>query len=84
MQKNFEWVLLGKLFKSEIDNVSVSGFAADAGIFFKGPFGEQFEHALVVRNVGGSVSFFTQEDDLPLSIVLGNSLSPRKIFACFS
>jgi len=65
--------LASKFYRSEIADVSASGVAFDAGVHMRNPIWIRLNHALVVRNMGSSVSFLQQEDDLPLTFLLGNA-----------
>jgi len=74
----FSYGLGAKYFTSTIDKKSASVFAGDAGVAFVNPWWVPLRHALNVRNVGGKISFITQEDPLPLQMTLGNALDMGK------
>lgn len=69
----FSYGLEGKYFSSKIDDKNATVFAADAGVSFL--FLENLRHAVVARNMGGKISFITQEDPLPTQFTFGNALS---------
>ncbi len=66
--------LVVKFIQSKIADESASAIAADAGILMESPLSPSIFHALVVKNLGGGIKFYEQEDALPLSATLGNSL----------
>ncbi|MCB4756415.1 MAG: PorV/PorQ family protein [Elusimicrobia bacterium] len=76
--KNFSLGLSGKYWQSRIDKISYSALAGDGGLLFVNPFFKPLRHAVVVKNIGGKVSFITQEDPLPLQATFGNALSLGK------
>ena len=63
-----------KYWRSEIDGQSAAVMAADLGVGFQSPFSSRMRHAIVVRHLGGKVSYVNQQDPLPTTMVLGNSL----------
>lgn len=65
-----------KYIRSEIDNVSATTMAGDAGLLVTNPLSKKLNHALVVRNVGGKISFHNQDDPLPLTYIFGTGLEP--------
>ena len=65
----------GKFFSSDIDGITASGIAGDAGIEFSGILFNGGRHAFVVKNIGSPISYITKEADLPLTLTFGNSLS---------
>jgi len=62
-----------KYWRSEIDGESAGVLAVDLGMNFQSPLSSRLRHALVVRHLGGSVSYVDQEDPLPTTAVFGNS-----------
>lgn len=64
----------GKYIRSSIDGTSVSGGAGEAGLNVLNKWIPCLRHALVVKNIGGKVSFIRQEDPLPTTYTLGNLL----------
>jgi hypothetical protein len=44
------------------------------GVLAVSPLSPSISHALVVRNIGGGLTYYRQDDALPLSVVFGNSV----------
>lgn len=63
-----------KYIRSSIDTESADAWAGDAGVLFTNPLLASLSHAVVVKNIGSGITFYQQEDSLPLSAALGNSL----------
>jgi len=75
-------VLVGlgaKYIRSSIDGVDATAWAVDAGARVKNPYFSRLGHAISLKNLGRKVSFISQDDPLPLSFILGNSLEWQRI-----
>lgn len=64
----------GKFIRSTIAGRSADTWAGDAGLSFGNPWWDRLTHALVVRNVGGGLSFIDQTDPLPLTAIVGTAI----------
>ncbi len=82
--ENFRWGLSAKYIRQSIDDLSAGTGAADAGITFSNPWVRSLKHAVVVANVGGTISLLDEKEDLPMKVVIGNALKiSRRIRATF-
>ena len=70
--------LSGKSIHSSLGNVSASAVAADAGINFNNPFSNKISHAIVVQNMGGSLTYNEQSNSLPTVVRLGTAIHPTQ------
>jgi hypothetical protein len=66
--------IAAKYMRSTIATKSADAWAADAGVLAANKLFPSLSHAVVIKNIGSGLTFFEQEDALPLSVVLGNAM----------
>lgn len=65
--------ITAKYWRSQIDGQSATALAADLGLGFASPLTSRMRHAIVIRHLGGAVSYVSQQDPLPTTGVFGTS-----------
>lgn len=71
--EHFSVGLTGRFINEKLDQVSASAFAADFALSYKM---EKFRAAAVLANMGTSLKFNSQKEDLPATIRLGIAATP--------
>ncbi|PIU47933.1 MAG: hypothetical protein COS94_04430 [Candidatus Hydrogenedentes bacterium CG07_land_8_20_14_0_80_42_17] len=65
------WGIAGRYIRSEIDNISASGFSGDIGI--RHNLNEHFSIGASATNIGPGLKFINDRSDLPMTLRIGAS-----------